>query len=246
MDVWFIRHWPHPSGWSQKNNRHIQNALFTQRRIAIHYQNKGWNPNNYKMNFRPRIQKFNDLREEGGIVCVDYPAINTIVIARVKANQKRQVQMAHAGRHAAELKYLHVDRIRKISGTGRTFLRMLANQGTLKRWPSMKEVVVQIWKSGRLPHRWDSLTAGQEEVVCQEYLRARFGMRFLLWPIGRTMPDVDIVGMTKMKTVYAQVTHKCGDDVERKTNILAQYTKQGTCYFFCPKPAAHKTELIFK
>lgn len=54
--------------------------------------------------------------------------------------------------------------------------------------------VVAAYRGERLPAEVGSMTPGQLEAVCFEYLRSKEPSMKLMLPLGRTLPDVDYLG----------------------------------------------------
>jgi hypothetical protein len=89
-----------------------------------------------------------------------------------------------------------------------------------------------------LPQDVRSLHPAQLEVLCLEYLRVKGWLAGLLLPIGRTLRDVDIVGVDDQgRTVLAQVTGdevKAPDKLRRLKDQLKPHAEGAKPYFFAP------------
>jgi hypothetical protein len=81
-------------------------------------------------------------------------------------------------------------------------------QGTVTGWPSAQEYLTAVFEGRRIPWKVGSLAPCQLEVICYEYLRLKGIVKALLMPIGRTLRDIDIYGISEGGDgVIAQVTH---------------------------------------
>jgi hypothetical protein len=239
MSSWFIRHWPKPAQWTATENKNTHGYLFKKHWIAIHFESiTDWEPDAYSTRAgKSAIRLLNELRKEGGTVCVDYPAIGEMYVGEVKKGQLQNSFRSNLSSERPILKYLKLHKPRKVSGHARTFFRTLSGQGTIKHWPSLHGVLPYFYKHGKLPRVRVALLPAQLETICQEYLRDNQGMLRLLWPIGRSMPDIDIVGINKKGgNIYAQVTHADTKlKLKPKLDRLLSFKDKGICVFFCPQ-----------
>lgn len=93
------------------------------------------------------------------------------------------------------------------------------------------------------PDSWrNDLSPPDQEVICQEYLRMKIDsnlpiLQSLLCPTGRTMKDIDIVGLSKdNKLIIAQVTYLGLDSIllKKKVDSLKKYLDKNThLIMFC-------------
>ena len=81
----------------------------------------------------------------------------------------------------------------------------------------------------------DFLAPEQWEIVCSEYLRDAIGFRFLVLKPGKTLPDVDLVGVDKdSRRILAQ----CKND-QRSAEDVREWLKHPAigaddkAYYFC-------------
>lgn len=91
------------------------------------------------------------------------------------------------------------------------------------RWHKGAQRVRAIYAGDEPPRRVTSLTPGQLEALCYEYLTEEFSGFRLLLPVGRTLPDIDIYGwLPSGERVAAQVTHTgaTAGDVRKKIRAI--------------------------
>lgn len=80
--------------------------------------------------------------------------------------------------------------------------------GVFCRWRVGGRRAAALYEGEEPPRRVSSLTPGQLEALCYEYLRETFDDLRLFLPPGRTLPDLDIYAQSSYgDVVVAQVTH---------------------------------------
>jgi hypothetical protein len=120
-------------------------------------------------------------------------------------------------------------------------------QGTLNRWPNAGDAVLNLIEGIVAEPTLSSLHPSQEEVLCSEYLRSDHAMlknlpklQSLVALAGKTMKDVDIIGITPAGSrIFAQVTHKNIEGAGAKIEALKKFSLPGqyTILFCqCEKP----------
>lgn len=231
LKSWFIQHWPHPDDWDSKENVKVQKRLYKHKEIAIHYEDIcDGDPRKYAKRFRKQIAHFNKLADDGGYVCVNFPAIKSMFIGKILPNSK-----IHCDPTFHYLKRLAVRKVQYVSKDMR--IRLLAGapiQRTVSQWKKIKgklsAMVEQEWPKPS----WDFLLPHEQETICQEYLRRKHQMQYLILPFGRTSEAVDVLAISRSgKSVAAQVTHSDSvSEVRSKVKILNEF--HGNLYFFCP------------
>jgi hypothetical protein len=117
-------------------------------------------------------------------------------------------------------------------------------QGAITGWPSAVKYLTAILKKKDLPIEVRSLAPSQLEVVCYEYLRMNEILSFLLLPIGRTLPDIDIYGINaNNENVMAQVTQSGNHrEIEQKINCLKDHQSNTSKLIFFG-PEVHKMSI---
>lgn len=249
MKSWFIRHWSKDThgSWNNEQNSEIQQRLFDKKEIAVHYKSIcSVNPDDYEKNHANVIRRFLKLAKEGGYICAHYPAIRRTVIGKVNPNTKIKCEKKNFC-----LKRIKLEKCEEIFGERKEFLLAAKpRQGTLSYWPNIGNLLGLIVNREPITESLELLTPSIQEAVCQEYLRHKHGLRYLLLPFGRNAEVVDILGMTERGIrIFDQVTNsKNQKDLEDKAARLMRFQKEmkSRKFFFCPESdAARKTQRKF-
>lgn len=93
-------------------------------------------------------------------------------------------------------------------------------------WSGAKEQLRAIVRGDLKPYEVGSLTTDQLEIVCEEYLRIADDEYYRTAEIGGMTSDVDIIGASGDKLVWAQVTQGGEEKVHNKINKLGDYTEE--------------------
>ncbi len=242
MDSWFIRHWSsgtHPA-WSNTMNDDIQRRLCADHEIAVHYGTiRSADPGRYAGSARHAMRRFNELAKEGGYVCAHYPATGNMLVGKVQPGS-----VIACDRKDIALKRLKLTRCRRVRGGEREFLLAAKlRQGTLCRWRKIGGLLASVVERRAIPKSLELLTPAMQETVCQEYLRRKCGMSFLLLPFGRTTETIDALGTEKdgRRLVVNQVTCATDPDaLRKKADALVRFPADDSArrVFFCPRSAA--------
>lgn len=233
-------------------------ALWQDDRIAIHYphdesetfeqeDSHSLNPDDYAGHARAALRRLLRLARDGGYVFATYrgkqggkvgfvPPGSTVDLFSGKWGSKNK----HKGRKAV-LKSLQLHQVRNLAAEEAISLTAVQpRQGTFCQWHKVGQRVVAL-ATGIQPTGLSSLTPDLQEVMCMEYLRTADAgirglpiLRYTLMPVGRTMKDIDILGVTESgKILSAQVTYKSLEPTDRKLRKLDAYHMQGnqTIYF---------------
>src|SRR3989344_2125721 len=241
--------------------------------VAIHYPHdihgtfdlqdaKSLDPNDYEKTARSCLKKLIELSRNGGYVFAVYRNYPGGKIGYVEPNSKIELltgawgkKWGYEGREAT-LKAIKLNRAINLSASESISLKSVQpRQGTFCTW----------WKSGtRVKSLLDGcneknvghLTPDLQEVMCMEFLRTpaaeKYGLPTLqstLSPVGRTMKDIDIHGITSNnETISAQVTFLALSSSGWKIKKLDSYAFQGhfTILFCnCEKQEIINGHLIF-
>lgn len=186
-----------------------------------------------------RLQK---LCQDGAIVAADYARLKNgkMLIGEISAGSKVEIKNYDGYAFYKTVKFNPVDSVKEVSYCDLPVLLSLQPRqgGVLSQWSGIAAKVVESIYYGRpLPQSVYALSAEQLEVLSYEYLREKGRLRHLLMPIGRTIRDIDILGIDDgNKRVVAQVTFETHpENLKRKITALAQYLASTTaCYFFSP------------
>ena len=235
--AWFIRHWPSDrewSDWTQEENIMNQQRLFDAHEIAIHYQSTcSLNLAKYPKKQQKYIRMFLSLVKEGGYVCAHYPAIRRTLIGELKPADVKAIQCSDG---FFCLKRIKLKRAKEVEGWRKMILLVASpRMGTMGRWKKIGSLLRIMVEHERIIPAFDLLPPWVQETACQEYMRRKHRMAYLLLPFGRTLADVDVAGITiDGKPIFSQVTLSTnGKSVREKAERLALY--EGKKVFFCPK-----------
>jgi len=268
MNTYFIRH----TSSLDVDTKTIR-MMWEDDRIAIHYprdksggfeieDSRSLNPDDYDGVQRSMLKRLIDLAREGGYVFATYRGEAGSKIGYVTPGST--VELFHgtwgsrgnrAGREAVlkSLKLTHVHNIPPEQTIA--FTPAQPRQGTFCRWRRVGDRVANI-VNGVSEMGMDSLTPDLQEVMCLEYLRTERAreqglpvLRCTLMPVGRTMKDIDILGVSESgKTLSVQVTYKCLHQDDPKLQKLDPYQSNGneTVFFCrCKKPQKINGHFVF-
>lgn len=248
--VVFIRH-----KFSSTNS--IIDELWEERIIGVHYEDiESFNADDYKKikeSTRKTLKSIFDLmeriQEKGAIVAADY---SNETNKDEKKNKALLVGIIEKGAEKKPLwftdsesgqKYCY--KTMKMKETKEIYYEdhpilfsCKPRQNTMCQWRLMKKKLPSIYYDESLPEKVTSLMDSELEVLCYEYLRID-KLTCLLLPIGRTLDNVDIVGLSiQGKRIFAQVTFANKKKaIESKVNQLlnARKSEKSDLYFFGPE-----------
>lgn len=229
MISWFVQHWPHPD-WGSEKNIKLQTQLFEKGQVAVHYQDiASVDLNRYNEYSQKFIRKFVELAKEGGYICANYPPIKRMLIGKVLPNSEIRFDS-----DSPILKRLTLSEWKPVDQEMRVrFLVCAPTRATLSRWKIIGSRLEDLVKKRRCKD-WGSLLPYEQETICQEYLRAKHRLVHLLVPFGRSLEDLDIIGIGKVgDPIAAQVTFtQSVPKLEKKAQVLNAY--KGSLFFFSP------------
>lgn len=227
MKTYFIRH-----SSELDVEQAMLDGMWEQQLVGIHYpqdrhgkllgkDNASLDPVDYAKGVQGNIKRLNALTEEGGYVYSRYRGIPGAKLGVVHPGSQVQLLKGRWGKQnglegrEAVIKAIRLDRVINLSATDSLPLSTVQpRQGTICQWHKINKRVKAILE-GEASGGVGSLSPDLQEVMCMEFLRtsaaAEAGLPMLqstLAPIGRTMPDVDIYGLsTTGWPVVAQVTY---------------------------------------
>jgi len=230
--------------------------LWAEDRMAIHFLGNG--PTDLESldlkdypqkGNRTAVSRFGRLAQEGGYVWSPYRDYEQAKVGFVERDTKIQIMDAtwddrNPGR-PAKLKTLQLKGAQTIEMGEWMSLRVATpRQGTISRWKRHNAELASIVDGKTLQRAWQNLSPPVQEIVCTEFLRCHDieglpKLKWLLLPVGRTMKDVDIYGLTTGgKKLFAQVTflkkHPAADQITNKIKKLGKYQGSGAqLIMFC-------------
>lgn len=217
--------------------------------LAIHYptSKKGWddkqdsqslNPKDYSGSALKAMNAMQKLSHEGGFVCCVYESQNLYKIGKVLPNTPIEILSGKWGKkngldgRIASLKALRITEHKTLTPAETLSLTSVQpRQGTICVWSKVGKRVQNLVEGDQSKITLSDLTPDLQEVLCQEFLRMNIDpfipdMESLLAPIGRTIKDVDILGVSKEgKTVLAQVSYSW--EPAWKIERLRKYDQKG-------------------
>jgi len=228
--------------------------LWEDRRIAIHFphdkdgklrgtDNRSLKLSDYPGSAQRPMRALLTLAKYGGYVCTEHHPHQECLLGYVRPNSKIQIFRGKWGSvhgHQDRKAILKSVKLEKIKIMHRSDLAVVLvgrpRQGTIMRWPSAKDAIENIVEGKTTKPSFDRLSPDQQEIMCSEFLRCEkfeqtgqvpySGLAHLLLPVGRSMRDIDIFGITTSgKNMFAQVTFRRigSKEAESKIATLANY-----------------------
>ncbi|WP_026951135.1 hypothetical protein [Algoriphagus mannitolivorans] len=226
MKTFFCRH---SSALDIDLNTH--QFLWENNYLAIHYptSKSGWddeedcqslNPKDYSGSALKGMNALQNLSRDGGFVFCVYESQNQYKIGKIEPNTPIEILFGKWGNknglegRKAALKALKINDFQVLSPAEALSLTSVQpRQGTICVWSKVETRVKNLVQNINESVTLSDLTPDLQEVLCQEFLRMGLDpllpkLEALLAPIGRTMKDVDIFGLSKEgKTILAQVSY---------------------------------------
>ena len=231
------------------------------RNIERHRDNSSLDPKDYRPRDAGVIARLLELAKNGGYVCAEYFPRNECLVGYIRPNSKIELVRGSWGTlndlegREAILKSLKVTKPRIIPEASlATILVGRPIRGTISRWPNAKAAIRNIVEGKAVEPCLDLLFPYQQEIMCSEFLRTADAenlgvprMVYLLLPVGRTMKDLDICGITANgKRVLAQVTYRKLEDAQGKLAKLTEYRADpgDTLILFCRSEVQTEREQV--
>ncbi|SHE75522.1 hypothetical protein SAMN02745148_01054 [Modicisalibacter ilicicola DSM 19980] len=221
-------------------------------------------PRDYKGRGKSSLDILWTIARDGGYVCTTYRGIPGAKLGIVRPGSEVQLLRGTWGSknglkgREAVLKVLQLENVINLSAIASLPLTTVQpRQGTICQWRKVKKRVQAVLE-GEPSKDVSNLTPDLQEVMCMEFMRtsaaAAAGLPKLqstLAPIGRTMPDVDIYGIsTTGQPIVAQVTYHTLDAATGagKLSKLDAYAKDGAStilFCLCKEPTEAGGHLVF-
>lgn len=195
---------------------------------------------------RSVIRTLNELAAAGGYVCAEYFPDDQIKVGIIPVGTPIKLINGQWGSRdrVAVLKTLAMTSVRILRPLETTIiLASRPRQGTLQRWHSCGNRIRDIVEGKSATLQFEDLLPYEQEVMCAEFLRlpcaAKSGLpqlSSLLVPIGRSMKDIDIMGVgIDGRAIISQVTWYDDKIAAGKIQALRKYvgTDDATGIVFC-------------
>lgn len=235
--------------------------LWDNSRVAIHYphskgaenedplgeeDNPSLDPKDYPDSAaQSAIRTLNELAAEGGYVCAEFAGKSEVLVGKVPPGTKVElVSGTWEGNpeREARLKAVPLEQVQTVGPVAYASLKAgRPRQGTICRWHKVGDGIKRLVEGGSQDIRLGDLTTELQEVLCYEYLRKGPlpenlpHLETLLLPIGRTLPDLDILGLdAEGSRVWAQVTYgNLAQSQEKAKALRDQFDGEGSRILFC-------------
>jgi hypothetical protein len=216
----------------------ILQQLWNSRLIALHYQDiLSTNPDDYtEKSARNSITRMQRFCRDGGYVGAVYGDSRAKILVGKLLPGTSFTEQTFTDEDDPSISYHYkvakLEDARELEIVEHPVLASIQpRQGALCEWHSAKGIIEALVKKTEREISVYSLHSGQLEVLCYEYLVHIGAIDLLLAPIGRTMLDIDIIGLKGSgKKVIAQVTFsECIDKLKR---LQKHISSNVNAYFF--------------
>jgi len=221
--------------------------LWNERKIAIHFplnkfgklanrDNISLDPEDYPRHDASAISTFVELSQKGGYVCAQYYTRSECLVGLIDPGTKIEFIEGTWNNNKREAIFKSLKfKDAKVLKQSQSALILIGRpqQGTIRRWRMIGDRIKYLIEGKKLSQTIESLLPSQQEILCSEFLRlwqSKYQISHLLIPVGRTMKDIDICGVSIAgHMVYAQVTFLKRDNAEmkRKFSQLKGYSGEG-------------------
>lgn len=249
--------------------------LWDERRIAVHYprykmgddpkgiipsgrpDNPSINPDDYPRRGKNAIRSLTKLAANGGYVCAEAPSQPEVMLGYVPKNSRIELVRGQWGstKREAVLKSLKLRKVRLVHPCDFAVIAVgRPRQGAIMRWRRAGKTIENAVEGRPSRQSVDVLSYQQQEVMCSEFLRLKEAadlglprLACLLLPVGRTMKDIDIYGLSDSgKMILGQVTYLSLGACGKKKKALLSYADAGrnALVLFCRCNAPTRVEGI--
>ncbi|MGH8092272.1 MAG: hypothetical protein ACREIF_02200 [Chthoniobacterales bacterium] len=270
MNTYFIRHTA-----DMDIDDQTRRYLWDERKIAIHFphddsgnrekDSRELAPERYSGSARKAMRALTALADSGGYVCGRYfPPYEDCLVGFVEPNSQIELVEGRWGKkwglegRVAVLKTLPLTRTKIVKPTDCAVIMVgRPRQGTIMKWTSAVKTIENIVEGRRSAPAVIDLFVAQQEIMCSEVMRLPAAVEVglpslacLLLPVGRTMKDIDIAGLTAAgRKILAQVTYAPLANCQAKLDRLVAHKDPATTdlVFFCDCDSVETREgaLIF-
>jgi hypothetical protein len=246
MKTYFIRH-------TEKMDVDFETRefLWKNHKIAIHFpysksglqeeDNNSLDPEDYPTGgHKKAMRALVAIANKGGYVCAQYFPYPEYLIGYIEPNSKIELIKGRWGNRGnwsgrqAILKGLSLQKVKVIEPRDSvTLLVGRPRMGTITQWSKVGKAIEYLVEGKKRLPVLDNLSPDQQETLCSEFMRLPEATAFslpklihLLLPVGRTMKDIDIYGVSaEGKLIFAQVTYLDLDHItaRKKLDNLRKY-----------------------
>ncbi|MEW6658057.1 MAG: hypothetical protein AB1424_05315 [Thermodesulfobacteriota bacterium] len=254
IETFFIRH-----TIDLDIDQETRDRLWRERLVAVHYpkdyknilgdvDNESLNPEDYIGKARTAIRYINELAKSGGYVWAEYFGRDCVLVGKVPPGSHVKLLRGRWGSlhgldgREAVLKTVKLSQVIEVlPATCAALMAARPRQGTIMHWPKAKRAIERLVEGITEQITLDDLSPDHQEVICNEYLRQERlphgipSLSKLLLPIGRTMKDLDLLGLASDdKLICAQVTYSRIEEIGHKMERLKAYAGSDTyLLMFC-------------
>lgn len=225
--------------------------LWKNHKIAIHFpysksglqeeDNNSLDPEDYPTgSHKKAMRALVELANNGGYVCAQYFPYTKCLVGFIEPNSKIELIKGkwgnienRSGRQAI-LKGLSLQKVKIVEPKDSVIIFVgRPRMGTITRWSRVGKAIEYLVERKKPGPVLDDLSPDQQETLCSEFMRLPEAADFnlpklvhLLLPVGRTMKDIDIYGVsTEGKLIFAQVTYLSLDhtNARKKLDNLRKY-----------------------
>jgi hypothetical protein len=248
MDTYYARH-----TWRMDIDAATRQSIFARELVAVHYPHhedgklhdqdlRSTDPADHDARGKRVLKGLNILARNGGYILAEYEGQDEVLIGYVAPNTQIEFLEGKWGNRynlsgrTAILKTVQMSRVKKVlSARAAALLAARPRQGTLMKWPKVKTMVENLVEGITSAQSVGDLSPAQQEIMCAEFLRQPEAvaaglprMQSLLLPVGSTLRDLDIYGLTSDgKKIVAQVTFSNLDSIDWKFDKLKAYMNLG-------------------
>jgi len=242
------------------SNREFTDWLQENRRVAVHYQNAASvDPSHYSGSGKAAIRRINRYAQGDALLVAFYPHIDgKAYVGEVKDELPRilviddgeVIDTVEIGfeEHLSEdefeydldqyciAKSIQVREWKVAPHEEYMPLWDGTSQGSLHDSHEKKEYVRELMAGNPFAYTLASLDGNQKELLAEKWLRNHYEDFQLDAPRGGKLQNVDIIGSTQEKTLFAQVTGGVAERARERGQKLADYTgEHSDTYLFAPE-----------
>ncbi|KRA54559.1 hypothetical protein ASD77_08190 [Pseudoxanthomonas sp. Root65] len=244
MDYAFIRHNIFDSAREDELRREIIPSLFNRRLVALRYDDiESVDPKDYLTHegkpwrsAQAAIGRLRSYCNEGVVIGAAY-GTDIMLVGRINPGTEIRPEEFRPG---VILKTAQLVDVREVRYVHHPILMIQPPYGALSLWAAGKGVLEAVMHGRSVAREPGNLHPGQHEVLCYEWLRSAAKLERLLMPLGRGLPDIDILGVNADgRKVIAQVTYQRQPrELARKQEVLMRHWEEGMkAFFFLPRGA---------